>query len=186
MTYDKIKEILEKEEGIMKVGFLNDETKKEITLLEMKRLNEMVPLINRGIEEALDEEEALVIIKDKRGLVVPEEELIPTLTLMSEKGTVIGEEIYDPEELEELRNDPSVYFISDNFATYPNLSTPGEKQFFVVSQLRGELSCESKLEEIVTSLSIAAPSTETDHYIKDLFEMDYEDGIVTMIIGFTP
>lgn len=157
---------------------MDDETKKNIAVLEMKRLNEMVPLINKGVEEALNEEVSLVLIRDKREIIVPEEELIPTLTLMSENGTVIGEEIYDPEELEELRDDPSVYFISENFATYPNLSSPGEKQFFVVSQLRGELSYEDTLEKLVSSLSIAAPSTETDHFIKDMYEMEYIDGIV--------
>lgn len=183
---NEIIEILKKEDGIIKVEKLDDKAKKDITLLEMKRLNEMVPLINKGVEEALNEDNALVIIKDKTDIIIAVEEQIPTLTLMSENGTIIGEEIYDPEELEDLRNDPNVYFISEYFATYPNLSTPGEKQFFMVSQLRGELSCEDEIEELVSSLSIGAPSTETDHYIKDMFNMNYEDRIVTIIMGFSP
>lgn len=186
MVKEKIIEILKNEDGIIKVDILDDETKKALTQLEMKRLDEMVPLINKGFEETIQEKEVLVVIKDKRDIIVPDEELIPTLTLMSEKGTLIGEEIYDPEELEELQNDPDVYFISEHFATYPNLSIPGEKQFFVVSQLRGELSCEGKIETHVSSLSIAAPSTEADHYIKDIYGMDYEDRIITIIIGYTP
>ena len=182
---EKIFEILENEERVIKVDHMSDETKKALTLIEMKRLEEMVPLINRGFEECLEEENVLIIIKDKKDIILPDEELIPTLTLMSENGTLIGEEIYDPEELEELREDPNVYFISEHFATYPNLSTPGEKQFFVVNQLRGELECEEELEELVSSLSIAAPSTKADHYIKDLYKMDYEDGIITIVLGYT-
>ena len=151
----------------------------------MKRLKEMVPLINKGLEESFNEEYALIVIKDRRDIFLPDEELTPTLTLMSENGTLIGEEIYDPEELEELRADPNVYFISEHFATYPNLSTPGDKQFFVVNQLRGEMECEKKIEESVSSLSIATPSTEADHYIKDLYGMDYEDGMITIVVGVT-
>jgi len=183
--HEKIKELLENDDRVIKVDTLNKEAKKNITLIEMKRLNEMVPLINKGVEEALNEDNALVIIKDKTDVIVPVEEQIPTLTLMSENGTLIGEEVYDSEELEDLRNDPSVYFISEYFATYPNLSTPGEKQFFVVSQLRGELSCEDKIEELVSSLSIAAPSTKSDHYIKDMYEMEYTDRIITIILGYS-
>jgi len=182
---DKIIELLKKEEKVIKVDMMDDETKKNITKIEMKRLDEMVPLINKGLEETLNEDNVLIIIKDKKDVVVADEDLIPTLTLMSENGTLIGEEIYDPEELEELREDPSVYFISEHFATYPNLSTPGEKQFFVVNQLRGELEYEEKIEEKVSSLSIASPSTGADHYIKDLYGMDYEDGIITIIVGVT-
>ncbi len=181
----QIIELLEKEDRVIKVDPMDDETKKGIAQIEMKRLDEMVPLINKGVEETLNEEYVFIIIKDKKDIVVPDEELIPTLTLMSENGTLIGEEIYDPEELEDLREDPDVYFISEHFVTYPHLSKPGEKQFFVVNQLRGELECEKKIEEMVSSLSIATPSTETDHYIKDLYHMDYEDGIITLIVGVT-
>ncbi len=182
---NEIIQIIEKEDGMIKVDLMDDKTKKDLTLIEMKRLEELVPLINKGFEETLEEDNVLIIIKDRRDKIVPDEEQIPTLTLMSESGTLIGEEIYDSDELEDLRNDPNVYFISEYFVTYPNLSKPGEKQFFVVNQLRGELECEEEIEKLVSSLSIAVPSTEADHYIKDIYGMDYEDGIVTMIIGYT-
>ena len=182
---EEIIEILKGEDRVIKVEPINDEIKKAITKLEMKRLKEMVPLINKGLEETFKEEYVLIVIKDRKDIFLPDEELIPTLTLMSENGTLIGEEIYDPEELEELRENPNVYFISEHFVTYPYLSTPGDKQFFVVNQLRGEMECEEKIEKMVSSLSIATPSTETDHFIKDLFEMEYVDGIVTFLVGIT-
>lgn len=182
---EEIIEIFKEEDRVIKVEQINDETKKAITKLEMKRLKEMVPLINKGLEETFEEEYVLIVIKDRKDIFLPDEELIPTLTLMSENGTLIGEEIYDPEELEELRENPNVYFISEHFVTYPYLSTPGDKQFFVVNQLRGEMECEEKIEKMVSSLSIATPSTETDHFIKDLFEMEYIDGIVTFLVGIT-
>ncbi len=182
---DDIIEILENEERVIKVDVMDDETKKNITRIEMKRLEELVPLVNRGLQETLDEDYVLTVIKDKRDIHLPDEELIPTLTLMSENGNLIGEEIYDPEELEELREDPGVYFISEHFVTYPYRSTPGEKQYFVVGQLRGELECEKEIEEKVSSFAVATPSAEADHYIKDLYNMDYVDKIITIIVGFS-
>ena len=181
----KILNILRSKDRVLKAELMSDDLKKEITKLEMKRLDEMVPLINKGLKEALDEEEAIVVVIDKTDIILPDEELIPTLTLQSENGRIIGEEIYDPEELEELKNDPNVYFISEHFATYPNLSVPGEKQFFVVSELVGELDYEDELRDTVSHMVIAAPSTEAAHYIKDLFKIPQEERITTLIIGFT-
>ena len=182
---EEILNILNNEEKIMLAENLPDEYKKEILKLEMKRLDEMIPLINKGLQEAFDQEHILIVINDKRGYIIPDEDLIPTLTLQTDTGKIIGEEIYDPEELEDLQDDPEAYFISEHFVTYPNLSIPGEKQFFVVSQLTGELECEDKLRGLVDKLVLAAPSTEADHYIKDCYDISHEDRITTLIIGFS-
>lgn len=182
--YDDLLDIIKEEKGVLVADIMPDDMKKEVLKLEMKRLDEMVPLINKGLQEAFDEEEAIIVVKHKPD-TLPDEELIPTLTLQSESGRIIGEEIYDEEELEELQNDPNVYFISEHFATYTNLSTPGEKQFFVVSALRGELECEEKIEKKVENMIIATPSTEADHYIKDCYNIPHEERIVTVVIGFT-
>ncbi len=181
---EEILDILNNEDKIILAESLPDEYKKEILKLEMKRLNEMIPLINKGLQEAFEKEHIIVVINDKRGYIIPDEDLIPTLTLQTENGKVIGEEIYDPEELEELQDDPEAYFISEHFVTYPNMSTPGEKQFFVVSQLYDELECEDKIRSLSTKMVISAPSTEADHYIKDCYDISHEDRITTMIIGF--
>lgn len=184
MIEDKLFDIIKNEGNIIVSDIMTDEMKKEVIKLEMKRLDEMVPLINKGLQEAFDLDSSIVIIQDKTNITLPVEELIPTLTLQSESGTIIGEEIYDPEELEEIRQDPSVYFISDNFPTYPNLSVPGEKQFFVVSETIGMLKCEDRLRSAVSKMIIAAPSIEADGYIKDCYNIPHEEKITTLIIGF--
>lgn len=181
---EEILEILNNEDKIILAKSLPDEYRKEILKLEMKRLNEMISLINKGLQEAFDKEHIIVVINDKRGYVIPDEDLIPTLTLQTESGKIIGEEIYDPDELEELQDDPEAYFISEHFVTYPNMSTPGEKQFFIVSELYDELECEKKIRSLSSKLVISAPSTEADHYIKDCYDISHEDRITTMIIGF--
>lgn len=180
----EILDIIRREDRILHADIMDDKTKKDIVKLELKRLDEMIPLINKGLEEAFSLDYAIMVVKDKTGIVLPDEELIPTLTLQTEDGTIIGEEIYDPEELEDLREDPDAYFVSEHFVTYPNLSIGGQKQFFVVSQLYNEFECEDELRKSVSKLALAAPSTEADHYIKDIYNLDHESRITTIIIGF--
>ena len=177
--------ILRSKDRVLKAEIMSDELKKKITKLEMKRLDEMVPVINKGLKQAFDEKEAITVVIDNTDVDVSIEDYTPSLTLQSNKGTIIGEEIYDPNELEELKHNPNVYFISDYFATYPNLSVPGEKQFFVVSELEGELDYEDELKNSVSRMVISSPSTEADHYIKKILNIPQKEKITTLIIGFT-
>ena len=121
--------LIKEEPGIMIVELMTDEMKKQVLQLEMKRLEELVPFINQGMEEAFEEEQALVVVidnnkKEDRTIESYEEEEA-SFTLRTESGQIIGETIYDEEELEELRDDPNVFFLSDNFETYNNLAKPG-------------------------------------------------------------
>ena len=55
---EKILDILNNEDKIILAESLPDEYKKEILKLEMKRLNEMIPLINKGLQEAFEKEQS--------------------------------------------------------------------------------------------------------------------------------
>ncbi len=168
---------------------MTDDMKKEVLKLEMKRLDELVPFINEGMEEAFEEKEAIVLVINNE---VTDERIEnsyaakdTSFTLRSESGKIIGETIYDEEELEELREDPNVFFLSDNFVTYNNLTVPGEKQFFVMSSTTSEFFTDKNLKSLVSSLKVAIPSTITDHYIKDCFDLPHDTKIGTLIVGFT-
>ena len=52
------------DESIMIAAPMSDEMKKQVLKLEMKRLEELVPFINEGMEEAFEEEDAIVVILD--------------------------------------------------------------------------------------------------------------------------
>lgn len=181
---DKIKNIIKQEERVMVAELLSDDMKKEILKLEMKRLNEPIPVINESLQKAFDKEHAIVVIVDRTGIVIPDEELVATLTLQTDTGKIIGEEVYDPDELEMLKDDSEAYFISEHFVTYPNMAVSGEKQFFVVTELYDQLDCEDQIDEYTSSWIMASPSTEADHYIKDCYDISHLERIVTFIIGF--
>lgn len=163
---------------------MNDNLKKEVLKLELLRLEEMIPLINESLNEAFNEEEQIVIIRDASKYYP--EDTVETLTLRNENGQIIGEEIYDEDELEELKDDPDVYFMSDNFVTYNNLTQPGQKQHFVVESPGREFLTSEKIEDTVKSLSIGIPSTDANNFIKKEFGLTDDDIIDTVIIGFTP
>lgn len=177
------------DESIMIAAPMSDEMKKQVLKLEMKRLEELVPFINEGMKEAFEEEDAIVVILDNtvknERIENSYDEQDSSFTLRTESGQIIGETIMDEEELEELRNDPNVFFLSDNFVTYSNLSKPGEKQFFVMSSTKSSFFTDTNPESLVSSLTVAIPSTETDHYIKDCFDLPHDEPIGTMIIGYT-
>lgn len=187
-TSDLLK-ILKEDENILMAEIMSDEMKKQVLIHEMKRLDELVPFINEGIEEAFDEADAIVIVTDNtkksKRIENSYDTQDTTFTLRTESGKIIGETIYDEEELEDLRNDPDVFFLSDNFVTYNNLTTPGEKQFFVMSSTTSDFFTDKDLESLVTSLKVAVPSTGSDHYIKDCFDLPHDTAIGTLIIGFT-
>ena len=177
------------DESIMIAAPMSDEMKKQVLKLEMKRLEELVPFINEGMEEAFEEEDAIVVILDNtvknERIENSYDEQDTSFTLRTESGQIIGETIMEEEEIEELRNDPNVFFLSDNFVTYSNLSKPGEKQFFVMSSTKSSFFTDTNPESLVSSLTVAIPSTETDHYIKDCFDLPHDEPIGTMIIGYT-
>ena len=181
--------LIKEEENVMIAEIMTDEMKKQVLEHEMKRLEELVPFINEGMKEAFDEEEAIVIVIDntkKSSRVENSYETRDTsFTLRNESGKIIGETIFDEEELEDLREDPNVFFLSDNFVTYNNLTVPGEKQFFVMSSTTSDFFTSKDLESLVSSLKVAVPSTGSDHYIKDCYDLAHDEAIGTLIIGFT-
>ncbi|RAP51676.1 MAG: hypothetical protein BZ133_02520 [Methanosphaera sp. SHI613] len=169
--------------------FMDDEMKKRVLEFEMKRLDELVPFINKGMEEAFQLDEAIVVVIDNSVKSKHIENSYntndTTFTLRTESGKIIGESIYDEEELEDLRDDPNVTFLSDNFVTYNDMSCYGERQFFVMSSTTSNFFTDADLESIVSKLTVAVPSTETDHYIRNCFNLEHDAEIGSLIIGFT-
>ena len=186
---EKLLEAIRAEKATMIAEIMDDEMKKGILECEMRRLNELIPFVNKGMEEAFQEEEAIIIVRDN---TVQTERMNDTsssddssFTLQTESGKIIGETILDEEELEELREDPTVTFISENFVMYNNLALPGEKQFFLMTSANSDFFTDADLESIVSSITVAIPSTETDHFIRDCFELEHDAPIGTLVVGFT-
>ena len=61
---DDLLNALNEEDSIIIAEVMDDDMKKSILEYEMKRLNEFIPFINKGMEEAFKEKEAIVIVLD--------------------------------------------------------------------------------------------------------------------------
>lgn len=188
----EIKDTMKNEDNVIVAEIVDDEIKKNLLLYEMKRLEEIVPFINQGLKDALDEQEVLIVVREHEEKTVEQmnkeayHEDSSSFTLRTESGKIIGEMIYDEEELEELHNDPTVYFLSDNFVTYQDASVAGEKQFFVAESPSSEFVTDKDIESMAESVTVGIPSTETDHYIRDCFNLPHETSLSSVVIGFTP
>lgn len=188
---DEIIKIIQNEDDVIIVDQMNDSMKKEVLLSEMKRVDELVPFINKGILDTFNEDEILIVIR--KNTYETQQDMIQskdktydyTFTLRTDTGKIIGEMVYDEEELEELRNDPNAYFMSDNFVTYQDNTTQGEKQYFLVEAEKSTFITHENLSDITRSFKVAVPSIETDHYIKECYNMGEDKNIGTLIVGYT-
>ena len=63
---------------------------------------------------------------------------------------------------------------------------PNQKQFFVMEGETSDFITNKDIDSTVKSLVVAIPSTQTDHYIKDYYNIPHDEDIGTIIIGFTP
>ena len=129
---------IRKDNGILEAEILSDEMKKRILEIEMERLKELIPVINEGINKAFKEEQVAVIIQDrtennKTNNMTP----MPTLTLLTESGKLVGEEIYDEEEniiLYEIiffiKVDNSVAMFSQDNTKFEQLKRQEEKLYY--------------------------------------------------------
>jgi len=186
---EELLEAIRADKATLIAEIMDDDMKKGVLECEMRRLDELIPFVNKGMEEAFQEQEAIIIVRDN---TIQTERTNDTsgsddssFTLQTESGKIIGETILDEEELEELRDDPTVTFISENFVMYNNLALPGEKQFFLMTSTNSDFFTDADLESIVSSLKVAIPSTETDHFIRDCFELEHDAHIGTLVVGFT-
>lgn len=112
---DQIIKIIQNEDDVIIVDPMDDLMKKEVLLSEMKRVDELVPFINKGILDTFNEDEILIVIR--KNTYETQQDMIQskdktydyTFTLRTDTGKIIGEMVYDEEELEELHNDPNAY-----------------------------------------------------------------------------
>ncbi|WP_455646083.1 hypothetical protein [Methanosphaera sp.] len=181
----EILDMIRKEDNIVRAELISQNMQKKIMSLEKERLQESIPVINKGVEEAFEEKETIVIIRDIDKEVFMDLSIKPTLNLISDSGILIGEEIYDKDELEELHKNPNVQFLSENFVRYDDLANTGEKQYFIVSNASPYFVSNRQLKNLVCSLKVGLPSLESDIYIKKCFNLEKKVNLGTLIVGFT-
>lgn len=170
--------------GVEETYILNEEDKEKIFELEKKAEGAVLMGMgigdNRGIKEVL-KRQLIIAFTTNMDYVWPEG---PNVILM-QYGEKIGEDVYDPEKLEECKKCKDM-MVMGNFVIYRNaVPKPhdAKKEPMTVvlpPQKCKDLECMSGIANIV----LASPSTPSDEYIRSVIGLKPAVGLGTFIIGF--
>ncbi|WP_440945703.1 hypothetical protein ACSAZL_16580 [Methanosarcina sp. T3] len=170
--------------GVEDTYILNEEDKEKIFELEKKAEGAVLMGMgigdNQGIKEVL-KREIIIAFTTNMDYVWPEG---PNVVLM-QYGEKVGEDIYDPEKLEECKKCKDM-MVMGNFVIYrsavPKPKEAGKEPITVVlpPQKCKDLECVGSINNIV----LASPSTPSDEYIRSVMGLKPAVGQGTFIIGF--
>lgn len=170
--------------GVEDTYILNEEDKEKILELEKKAEGAVLMGMgvgdNRGIKEVL-KRQLIIAFTTNMDYVWPEG---PNVILM-QYGEKIGEDVYDPEKLEECKKCKDM-LVMGNFVIYrsavPKQMDAKKEPITVVlpPQKCEDLECVGEISDVV----LASPSTPSDEYIRSVMGLKPAVGMGTFIIGF--
>lgn len=167
--------------GVIKVLELSDEDRERIKKLEACRENDIIPVINKGLNECLMRDVCLLVVKNTKFRYPP----TPTLLLVTDKGRILGQELISPEDRKKYQNRDDVYPLSKDFILFKSekdLNNRGqEKQFFVLPSVPFP---EIENIEGITDVVSSSPSTNCDEYLGEKYSYGPDPLIATLVVGF--
>lgn len=182
MVVENAIKIIKKLKGVLDVQELSDEDKEALLEIESSREEDMIPVVNTGLEECMKKDFYLVVLKNEEFRRPP----IPTVLLVTDKGRVLGQELISPEEKEKYQNRKDAYFLSPEFVIFkPDDATRSmqkEKEFFLLPSVPFP-----ELEDIewISDVVSCSPSTTGDSYLKDKYGYPQDPHIATILVGFS-
>lgn len=173
---------IKKMEGVVDVRKLREEDKEALNRSEFNRKEDIISVVNTGLEECLKREYLLLLIKDRNFRCAPN----PTVLLITDKGRILGHELISPEEREKYRCRDDVYFLSNDFIMFKidknTVRTGGEKQLFVLPSIPfPELDAIESISDVVS----CSPSTAGDYYLKSKYGYPDDPNLATILVGFS-
>jgi hypothetical protein len=165
--------------------YILDEKDKE-TVLELEKKAEGAVLMglgvgdNQGIKEVF-KRQIIIAFTTNMNYVWPEG---PNVVLM-QYGEKVGEDIYDPEKLEECKKCDDM-IVMGNFVIYRSaVPKPKDAKKEPITVVLPPKKCqEVECVNGVTNALLASPSTPSDEYIRSVMGLKPQTGLGTFIIGF--
>jgi hypothetical protein len=182
MVVDEAIDIIEKLDGTVDVQKLSDEDKEVLIKIESSRNNDIIPVVNKGLEECLSREFCLVLLKTE-DFRIPSE---PTVLLVTDSGRILGQELISPEDKRKYTHNNNVVFLSNNFIIFKpdsvTRSASVEKQLFILPAIPfPELNDVTTISDVVS----CSPSTLGDKYLKDKYNYPDDPHLATIIVAFS-
>lgn len=174
--------IIKSLKGVLGVQLISKEDKEALLKIESFHDDDLIPVINEGLEECLNREFCLVMFKTAEFRIPPE----PTVILKTDTGRILGHELVSNDDHENYTTRNDIIFLSNNFILFKQEKSINrnviEKQQFILPPIPfPELD---DVEEIVDIVS-GTPSTMGDEYIKNSFGYPQDPKIATVLIGFS-
>jgi len=182
MIVDDVIEIINGLKGVLGVQLLSKEDKNDLLKIEAFQKDDIIPVINEGLNECLNREFCLVMFKTSEFRIPPE----PTVILKTDTGRILGQEIISSEDRENYTNHDNVILLSKNFILFKpeNIFSRDikEKQQFILPPIPfPELNSVNEIFDVVSG----TPSTKGDEYIKNNYGCPQDPKIATVLIGFS-
>lgn len=175
--------------GVLDVGVLTDEVRKNVLKKEMDKAGELIPVINMGVNECLNRDYTVAIIKNASFRPPP----TATVQLVDNKGNLLGEEIVSNNQKKKYKEDEKAKFINPDFVLLKdqkdieedlkteNLEKNPTKQAFVLPPVQF-----IEVEELEDTCDVVSSSPDplADLYLKEVFNFEDDPKLASILVGF--
>lgn len=175
--------------GVLDVGVLNDEVRKNVIKIEMEKAGEIIPVINMGVNECLNRDYTVAIIKNASFRPPP----TATVQLVDNKGNLLGEEIVSTDQKKKYKEDEKAKFINPDFVLLKdqkdieedlkaeNLEKNPTKQAFLLPPVQF-----IEVEELEDTCDVVSSSPDplADLYLKKVFDFEDDPKLASILVGF--
>lgn len=170
--------------GVEDTYILSEEDKEKIIELEKKAEGAVLMGLgvgdNQGIKEVF-KRQAIIAFTTNMDYVWPEG---PNVVLM-QYGEKIGEDVYDPEKLEECEKCNDMLVMGNLVIYKSSVPKPKEAKKEPITVVLPPQKCqEVECAEGVTNTVLASPSAPSDEYIRSVMGLKPAVGLGTFIVGF--
>jgi len=174
---EQVIELLKEMEGSIHVFKLDDATRVKMVEIESGvKATLGISCLNLGVEECLQRQNVIVVVKDSRFRPPPE----PTVLLLADKGDlVLGREIF-PHERKDFEGKSNVIFLSQDFIVYTD-KMPKTKEMFVMPPVSfPEVAALPGVRNVVS----CSPSPPADMYVRAAHGLADDPKLASILIGY--
>jgi len=170
-------ELLKGMEGSVHVFRLDPRSKQKLVEIENGiKATLGITCRNAGVEECLERQHVIVVIKDKRFRPPPE----PTVLLVADGGElVLGREIF-PHERAQFKDKDNVIFLSEDFVVFTD-RMPKSKELFLMPPVSFPEVAELPGATHVVSCS---PSPLGDMFVRSMHDLPDDPKLASILIGY--
>jgi hypothetical protein len=134
-----------------------------------------IAVLNEGFSEALKRDHVIAIVKDPRFRPPPE----PTVVLVSNKGELMGLEVF-PFTAKEYLEREDVVWLSDAFVLFPNVKGMGGENFIMPPVSFPELNESNGCKDVVS----CSPAPTCDLLMRTDLDLKDDPKLASVLIGF--